>query len=111
MCARRALASLGLPPAPLVPGRRGLITWPGGVSGSMTTAPASGRRPWRGPRSRRPWAWTRNRTCRCPPGSWQPSPGRARRPRSPGRPGAVPMCTGTGCCSAPRSRCSRPGLR
>ncbi|KOG36243.1 MULTISPECIES: 4'-phosphopantetheinyl transferase family protein [Streptomyces] len=36
LCARRALASLGLPPAPLVPGRRGLITWPGGVSGSMT---------------------------------------------------------------------------
>ncbi|MGW8354455.1 4'-phosphopantetheinyl transferase family protein [Streptomyces wedmorensis] len=36
LCARRALASLGLPPpAPLVPGRRGPITWPGGVSGSM----------------------------------------------------------------------------
>ncbi|MEX0167542.1 4'-phosphopantetheinyl transferase family protein [Streptomyces sp. LMG1-1-1.1] len=36
LCARRALAALGLPPAPLVPGKRGLVTWPGGVSGSMT---------------------------------------------------------------------------
>lgn len=36
LCARQGLAELGLPPVPLVPGKRGAITWPDGVSGSMT---------------------------------------------------------------------------
>lgn len=36
LCARRALSELGLPPAPLVPGKRGAVTWPDGVVGSMT---------------------------------------------------------------------------
>jgi 4'-phosphopantetheinyl transferase EntD len=35
-CARRALAALGLPPVPLVPGERGAPSWPAGVVGSMT---------------------------------------------------------------------------
>ncbi|PRH77958.1 phosphopantetheinyl transferase [Streptomyces solincola] len=35
-CARDALASLGYPPAPLVPGERGAPSWPAGVVGSMT---------------------------------------------------------------------------
>lgn len=35
-CARAALASLGVPPAPLLPGRRGEPHWPGGTVGSMT---------------------------------------------------------------------------
>jgi 4'-phosphopantetheinyl transferase EntD len=35
-CARRALATLGLPPAPIVPGERGAPAWPPGVVGSMT---------------------------------------------------------------------------
>ncbi|MFD0691032.1 4'-phosphopantetheinyl transferase family protein [Actinomadura fibrosa] len=35
-CARRALADLGLPPAPIVPGDKGAPRWPGGVVGSMT---------------------------------------------------------------------------
>jgi 4'-phosphopantetheinyl transferase EntD len=35
-CARRALATLGLPPVPIVPGERGAPTWPEGVVGSMT---------------------------------------------------------------------------
>jgi 4'-phosphopantetheinyl transferase EntD len=35
-CARRALATLGLPPAPIVPGERGAPAWPFGVVGSMT---------------------------------------------------------------------------
>jgi 4'-phosphopantetheinyl transferase EntD len=35
-CARRALAALGLPPMPIVPGERGAPTWPPGVVGSMT---------------------------------------------------------------------------
>jgi 4'-phosphopantetheinyl transferase EntD len=35
-CARRALATLGLPPVPIVPGERGAPTWPPGVVGSMT---------------------------------------------------------------------------
>jgi 4'-phosphopantetheinyl transferase EntD len=35
-CARRALATLGLPPVPIVPGERGAPTWPSGVVGSMT---------------------------------------------------------------------------
>ncbi|MER5772293.1 4'-phosphopantetheinyl transferase family protein [Streptomyces sp. NPDC001985] len=35
-CARRALARLGLPEAPLVPGVRGAPVWPAGVTGSMT---------------------------------------------------------------------------
>jgi 4'-phosphopantetheinyl transferase EntD len=35
-CARRALAELGLPPAPLLPGERGAPQWPAGVVGSMT---------------------------------------------------------------------------
>jgi 4'-phosphopantetheinyl transferase EntD len=35
-CARRALAGLGHPPVPLVPGERGAPHWPAGVTGSMT---------------------------------------------------------------------------
>jgi len=35
-CARRALAELGQPPAPLVPGERGAPQWPDGITGSMT---------------------------------------------------------------------------
>jgi 4'-phosphopantetheinyl transferase EntD len=35
-CARQALAMLGYPPTPLVPGRQGAPTWPAGVVGSMT---------------------------------------------------------------------------
>jgi 4'-phosphopantetheinyl transferase EntD len=36
VCARRALARLGQPPAPLVPGERGAPRWPDGITGSMT---------------------------------------------------------------------------
>lgn len=36
LCARRALAELGVPPVPLVPGKRGAVDWPDGVTGSMT---------------------------------------------------------------------------
>jgi 4'-phosphopantetheinyl transferase EntD len=36
MCARRALAVLGVPPAPILPGERGAPGWPQGVVGSMT---------------------------------------------------------------------------
>ncbi|AUY48407.1 4'-phosphopantetheinyl transferase superfamily protein [Streptomyces sp. CB01881] len=39
MCARRALNGLGVPPAPLVAGRRGAPRWPTGVVGSMTHCP------------------------------------------------------------------------
>lgn len=35
-CARRALATLGHPPVPLLPGRRGAPLWPDGIVGSMT---------------------------------------------------------------------------
>ncbi|GGT59467.1 4'-phosphopantetheinyl transferase family protein [Streptomyces purpureus] len=35
-CARRALAELGLPPVPLLPGHRNAVVWPEGVVGSMT---------------------------------------------------------------------------
>jgi 4'-phosphopantetheinyl transferase EntD len=35
-CARQALAKLGLPPAPILPGLRGAPVWPTGVAGSMT---------------------------------------------------------------------------
>ncbi|MGH3377385.1 MAG: 4'-phosphopantetheinyl transferase family protein [Actinoallomurus sp.] len=35
-CARKALATLGLPPSPIVPGERGAPAWPAGVVGSMT---------------------------------------------------------------------------
>ncbi|MFF4418973.1 4'-phosphopantetheinyl transferase [Streptosporangium sp. NPDC001559] len=35
-CARRALAGLGLPPVPILPGERGAPTWPGGVTGAIT---------------------------------------------------------------------------
>ncbi|GLF96887.1 4'-phosphopantetheinyl transferase family protein [Streptomyces yaizuensis] len=35
-CARRALAALGLPPAPVLPGVRNAPRWPAGVVGSMT---------------------------------------------------------------------------
>ncbi|HET6210537.1 MAG TPA: 4'-phosphopantetheinyl transferase superfamily protein [Jatrophihabitans sp.] len=35
-CARIALARLGLPPAPILPGERGAPRWPAGVVGSMT---------------------------------------------------------------------------
>ncbi|MFE6838720.1 4'-phosphopantetheinyl transferase [Streptomyces sp. NPDC057705] len=36
LCARRALAELGRPPAPLLRGARGAPAWPAGVVGSMT---------------------------------------------------------------------------
>jgi 4'-phosphopantetheinyl transferase EntD len=35
-CARAALARLGLPPSPIVPGLRGAPQWPAGVTGSIT---------------------------------------------------------------------------
>jgi 4'-phosphopantetheinyl transferase EntD len=35
-CARRALAELGVAPAPLLPGPRGAPSWPAGVVGSIT---------------------------------------------------------------------------
>ncbi|MFF2727777.1 4'-phosphopantetheinyl transferase [Streptomyces sp. NPDC058008] len=35
-CARRAMAVLGLPPAPVLPGHRGVPLWPDGIVGSMT---------------------------------------------------------------------------
>ena len=35
-CARQALAKLGVPPAPILPGPRGAPSWPAGVAGSMT---------------------------------------------------------------------------
>jgi len=35
-CARRALATLGHPSVPLLPGRRGAPLWPDGIVGSMT---------------------------------------------------------------------------
>lgn len=36
LCARRALAELGLPAVPVLPGVRGAPRWPNGVVGSMT---------------------------------------------------------------------------
>lgn len=36
VCARRAMARLGLPPAPVLPGPHGEPLWPPGVVGSMT---------------------------------------------------------------------------
>ncbi|MEW2347505.1 MULTISPECIES: 4'-phosphopantetheinyl transferase family protein [unclassified Streptomyces] len=38
-CARRALAALGRPPVPLLPGERGAPRWPAGIVGSMTHCP------------------------------------------------------------------------
>ncbi|MGQ0840564.1 4'-phosphopantetheinyl transferase family protein [Actinokineospora sp.] len=35
-CARQALARLGRPPAPILPGERGAPQWPHGIVGSMT---------------------------------------------------------------------------
>lgn len=35
-CARQALAALGQPPAPILPGARGAPGWPAGIVGSMT---------------------------------------------------------------------------
>ena len=35
-CARAALAELGVPPAPILPGTRGAPGWPAGIVGSMT---------------------------------------------------------------------------
>lgn len=35
-CARTALASLGIPPAPIMPGERGAPQWPPGIVGSIT---------------------------------------------------------------------------
>ncbi|MET3805455.1 4'-phosphopantetheinyl transferase EntD [Nakamurella sp. UYEF19] len=35
-CAREALAELGFPPLPIMPGQRGAPSWPDGVIGSMT---------------------------------------------------------------------------
>ena len=35
-CAREALATLGLPPSPILPGPRGAPCWPAGVVGSIT---------------------------------------------------------------------------
>ena len=45
VCARAALAALGLPPAPILPGQRGAPGWPNGVVGSMKHAPGTGPPP------------------------------------------------------------------
>jgi 4'-phosphopantetheinyl transferase EntD len=39
VCARAALARIGVPPAPILPGTRGAPGWPPGVVGSMTHCP------------------------------------------------------------------------
>lgn len=39
LCARRALARLGVPPGPILPGPAGAPAWPEGVAGSMTHCP------------------------------------------------------------------------
>ncbi|WP_033338046.1 4'-phosphopantetheinyl transferase family protein [Catenuloplanes japonicus] len=49
-CARQALAALGLPATPIVPGERGAPGWPPGVAGAITHCPgyraaAAGRTP------------------------------------------------------------------
>ncbi|MEU0144575.1 4'-phosphopantetheinyl transferase superfamily protein [Streptomyces sp. NPDC006288] len=36
VCARRAMATLGLPPVPVLTGHRGMPLWPDGIVGSMT---------------------------------------------------------------------------
>jgi 4'-phosphopantetheinyl transferase EntD len=36
LCARRALAALGVPPAAILPGEQGVPTWPPGVVGTIT---------------------------------------------------------------------------
>ncbi len=38
-CARLALAQLGRPAVPLLPGHRGAVRWPDGVTGSLTHCP------------------------------------------------------------------------
>ncbi|MGW1491950.1 4'-phosphopantetheinyl transferase family protein [Streptomyces sp. NPDC002402] len=38
-CARESLATLGIPPMPLLPGERGAPLWPRGTVGSMTHCP------------------------------------------------------------------------
>ncbi len=38
-CARRALAALGIPPGPVLPGEQGAPRWPPGIVGSMTHCP------------------------------------------------------------------------
>src|SRR4051794_1747725 len=35
-CARRAMEKLGVPPQPVLPGKRGAPGWPDGLAGSMT---------------------------------------------------------------------------
>jgi 4'-phosphopantetheinyl transferase EntD len=39
LCARTALAQLGVPPVPVLPGEDGAPVWPAGVVGSMTHCP------------------------------------------------------------------------
>ncbi|MFJ3978809.1 4'-phosphopantetheinyl transferase [Streptomyces sp. NPDC090021] len=39
LCARTALARLGMPPGPILPGPAGAPAWPEGVAGSMTHCP------------------------------------------------------------------------
>ncbi|MFE0699798.1 4'-phosphopantetheinyl transferase [Streptomyces sp. NPDC058872] len=39
LCARRALARLGVPPGPILPGPGGAPAWPEGIAGSMTHCP------------------------------------------------------------------------
>ena len=110
-CAREALAQLGAAPAPILPGRRGEPLWPAGVVGSITHCAG-----YRAGAVARADELIDDRHRRRAP---RPLPdGRARRIALPEEIELLAGCrstargrTGTGCCSAPRSRSTRPGSR
>ena len=110
-CARAALDKLGLPPVPIVPGLRGAPGWPAGIVGSITHCAGY-----------RAAAVARDRevvTIGLDAEPHEPLPaGVLGAIASAGEQAALaalaaarPGPAGTACCSAPRSRSTRPGSR
>nr|WP_284287855.1 hypothetical protein [Angustibacter aerolatus] len=105
MLARQALRSLGVAPAPLPRGERGAPAWPLGVVGSITHCD--------GYRGAAVAAATECAAVGVDAEPAAPLPdgvlATVATPASSPRPPT--SSTGAGCCSAPRSRSTRPGSR
>lgn len=110
-CARRALAGLGVAPVPVPRGERGAPVWPDRIVGSLTHC-----------QGYRAAAVARDTDLRSlgidaedhlplPDGVLDMVASEAERAHLAALARLHPGCTGTGCCSARRSRCTRRGSR
>ena len=110
-CARAALAKLGLPPVPIVPGLRGAPQWPAGVTGSITHCAGYRASAVARLTDVAGIGLDAEPNDALPGGVLERIAVAQEQAWLPGWPPRCPAWPGTGCCSAPRSRCTRPGSR